>query len=143
MPPTVPTSVIPPSVPADTRAQLVISRGGVGEWVPISVAHVSAFAAASAPANHSQLPARAARAAMPPFAMTCRSLRAVPLRDKKVDRTKKARRNTIPRHPSPHSVVRPTAAAATAPRRVSPLTPSPQSLIPNSLAEQLAQHALL
>jgi hypothetical protein len=48
-----------------------MSLGGVRDWIPISVAHVSAFAAASAPANHVQFPASAAKAAMPPFASTC------------------------------------------------------------------------
>src|SRR6266566_9800990 len=121
IPPTVPTSVIPPSVPAGTGLPVVISRGGLREYRPISVAHVSAVAAASAPANAAQLPASAASAATPPFAKTWRSFRVFAF-DNKLDETKKARSRNRPRHPNPHVVARPTASAAVAPRRVSHLT---------------------
>jgi len=69
-PPAVPSGVIPPDTPRGTARRLVIRRGGVGENAPISVAQVSAVAAASAPANAGQLPASAASAATPPFATT-------------------------------------------------------------------------
>src|SRR2546422_4002185 len=66
--PTLFRSLIPPDVPRDTRSPVVISRGGHGENEPISVAQVSALAAARAPAAAGQAPASAARAATPPFA---------------------------------------------------------------------------
>src|SRR5712692_4370395 len=59
-PPAVPRTVIPPELPRGTRAQVVMTRGGKGENAPISVAHVSAVAAASAPAAALQDPNRAA-----------------------------------------------------------------------------------
>src|SRR5262245_3120497 len=131
IPPAVPSSVIPPSVPAATVVQFVIKRGGVGEWLPISVAQVSALAAASAPANQAQLPISAAKAATPPLAMTWRAFRrpssallsppfAVVV--SRLDETKKARSRINPRQPNPQSVATPTASAAAAPRRVSHLT---------------------
>ena len=71
IPPVVPRSDTPPSVPVGTGFPVVINRGGVLECLPISVAHVSAVAAANAPANNTQAPATAASAATPPFARTC------------------------------------------------------------------------
>src|SRR6267143_1115848 len=120
-PPIVPRSVIPPSVPAETERPLVIRRGGVRECLPISLAQVSAVAAARAPANPGQLPASAARAATPPFARTCRSFRVVDS-DNKLPDTKKARSSSKPRQPNPYIVATPTASAAAAPRPVSHLT---------------------
>src|ERR1041385_8368671 len=121
-PPSVPTSVIPPSVPAGTRLQVVISLGSVDERPPISVAQVSAFAVASAPANQVQLPDKAASAATPPLAMTCRAFRVVFLRDSALAEIKKARSGVTPRHPNPQIVAAPTAAAAAQPRPVSHFT---------------------
>jgi hypothetical protein len=57
-------------VPAGTGLQFVIKRGMVRERDPISVAHVSAVAADSAPANAAQFAASAASAATPPLAIT-------------------------------------------------------------------------
>ena len=98
----------------------------IRECRPISVAQVSPVAAAIEPANAAQLPASAASAATPPFASTCRSLRrpSPPFAAvvNKFDETKKARSRNKPRHPNPHTVARPIASAAAAPRRVSHLT---------------------
>src|SRR6267142_784369 len=99
-PPAVPRSVIPPSVPAGTGVPLVIRRGGVRECLPISLAQVSAVAAAIAPANPAQLPAKAASAATPPLASTWRSFLVVDF-DKRLPDTKKARSSSNPRQPNP------------------------------------------
>ena len=69
-PPPIPRSEIPPDVPLGTGRPVVSSRGGVGENAPISVAQVSAAAAASAPAATVHCPHSAATAATPPLAIT-------------------------------------------------------------------------
>ena len=91
----------------------------------LSLEALAAVAAAIEPANAAQLPASAASAAAPPFASTCRSFRPSPpfaAVVNKFDETKKARSRNKPRHPNPHTVARPIASAAAAPRRVSHLT---------------------
>jgi hypothetical protein len=121
-PPAVPKKVIPPLAPVATEAPVVMRRGGAEERVPISVAHVSAAAAASAPANAGQDPSSAATAATPPFATTWRALRRPPPRVNKLPETKKARSSNQPRQPTPQTVATPTASAAAAPAVVSHLT---------------------
>ena len=121
-PPAVPGGVMPPDAPRGTGTQLVMSRGGVGEKTPISVAQVSAVAAARPPAKTGHQPARAATAATPPLANTCAAVRCPPPRVNRLPETKKARSRPKPRHPVPHTVAPPTASAATAPPRVSHVT---------------------
>src|SRR5206468_4086349 len=62
-PPADPSTVIPPEVPRDTSAPVVISRGGTREKDPISGAQVSAVGAAAAtPPRVSQVTLRTGRA---------------------------------------------------------------------------------
>ena len=77
----VPWNVTPPERPVAMRSRVKIERGRPRASVPISVAHVSAAAAANAPANAgtnraSRKLASAHNAAMPPFATTCMPSRA-------------------------------------------------------------------
>src|SRR5207253_8755065 len=74
-PPSVPRAVMPPEVPRATRRPEVRSRGGKGEKAPISVAHVSAAAAAMAPAAAVHAPSSAASVATPPLARDRKSTR--------------------------------------------------------------------
>src|SRR5207248_8666653 len=73
--PIVPRAVMPPDVPRVTRRPDVMRRGAKGEKAPISVAQVSAAAAAIAPAAAVHAPSSAATVATPPLATTCRALR--------------------------------------------------------------------
>src|SRR5207237_3600671 len=125
-PPSVPSAVIPPDVPRVTRRPEVRRRGGMGESAPISVAHVSAAAAAIAPAAADHAPNSAATAATPPLASTCRAVRRGPRRSASWERTLPERKNAASSasapQPRPHVVPAPTAQAATSPPRVSHLT---------------------
>src|SRR3989475_467292 len=125
-PPSEPKTVIPPDVPRGTCRPLVMSRGAKGEKAPISVAQVSAAAAASAPAAIGHALNSAATAATPPFASTCRAVRRGARRSascvRRLPERKKTRSNTRPRHETPHVTAPPTASAATTPSGVSHLT---------------------
>src|SRR5687768_2451272 len=77
-PPALPSNVTPPDVPVGSGRPVVIDRGELSARVPISVAHVSAAAAARAPAPTTVQAAdtwrsdiSAAKAKRPPFARTC------------------------------------------------------------------------
>src|SRR5437763_13505265 len=115
-PPADPSAVIPPEAPLVTRAPLVISRGGNGENDPISVAQVSAVAAASAPVATDHAPLSAATAATPPFATTWRAVRRGPRpsarRPSRLPDTKKTNRTKRPAGPRPQPTAVPTPAAA-------------------------------
>src|SRR5437879_1092828 len=125
-PPSVPSAVIPPEVPRVTRRQDVTRRGGRGEKAPISVAQVSAAAAATAPAAADHDPSSAAIAATPPFASTCLALRSGARRSascvRRLPESKKAASTASPGQPNPHATPNPTPQAATSPPGVSHLT---------------------
>src|SRR5439155_8646189 len=125
-PPAVPSAVIPPDAPRVTRSHVVTSRGATGEHEPISVAQVSAVAAAIAPAAAGQEPARAAAAATPPFASTCRAFRLppVPLAHcvSRLPDRKNAASSARLGQPNPQVTATPTARLAAKPSRVSQLT---------------------
>ena len=111
----VPGNVIPPESPAATGRNVRIERGGRRASVPISVAHVSAVAAAYAPANANAqrtswvgTQATAHAVATPPLASTCNAsrgpalptstrarLRALPIRESSTDGTKNASRTRV------------------------------------------------
>src|SRR5690242_19203730 len=119
MPPAVPRVVIPPDVPAGTGAPVVRSRGGMGENAPISVAQVSAVAAARAPANAGQPPAIAATAATPPLARTWRAVRRPPGPPdhcvRRLPERKNAYSSSKPDHSNPATTPPPTTTAAARP----------------------------
>src|SRR5947208_2571919 len=125
-PPADPSTVIPPEVPRDTSAPVVISRGGTREKDPISVAQVSAVAAAKAPVATAHMPASAASAATPPLATTWRAVRRGPRPSAKWPSRLPDRKNTSrsarPGHPRPQPTAAPTATAAATPPRVSQVT---------------------
>ena len=131
-----PRVVIPPDVPAGTVFHVTIERGAAADDIPASVAHVSAVAAAIAPApatfqmaaGHSTL-AIASNANTPPFAITCHASRrpvfstmsraesdfaAGLTRERNVELRKKA--NSIASHVQPATAhAAPTASAARVP----------------------------
>src|SRR5947209_7641124 len=135
----VPAGVIPPDMPVENGRKVTMDRGVCRASVPISVAHVSAVAAAYAPANASAQRRSCANAkptahavATPPFASTCNAsrapclptstsarLRARPTRDNATDEPKNASKISVkPAVPAPYVSV-PTTNAAIAPDRVS------------------------
>src|SRR5882762_2998979 len=79
-PPSVSNAVMTPDVPRVTLFPEVMRRGANGEYAPISVAHVSAAAAAMAPAAPAHEPSNAASRATPPLASTWCALRLGPRR---------------------------------------------------------------
>src|ERR1700678_3112717 len=130
----VPAAVIPPDKPVATRRNVKIERGGWEDNTPISVAHVSAAAAANAPAKaaaNAALPCdanSAQTAATPPLANTSRAsrgpslpasfnarLRAEPIRESSADGTKNANNTAAAGQPPAPNVAEPTSHAATAP----------------------------
>src|SRR5258708_39649867 len=125
-PPAVPSTVIPPDVPAGPGAPVVPSRGATGENAPISVAQVSAVAAARAPANAGQPPANAAAAAAPPFARTWRAVRRPPGPPdhcvRRLPERKNAERRRRPDHSDPAAALPATTHAPARPSAVSHFT---------------------
>src|SRR5579871_6551591 len=127
-----PNTVTPPERPASTRFSVRIETGAVRERVPISVPHVSADAAANAPANAAanaaaQGPPRVAASAQsdatPPLASTCQPLRgvpcALPVREISADGIKKANKTAAAAQPPAPKTIAPTTNAAAAPSSVS------------------------
>src|SRR5690606_19990053 len=139
-PPSVPSQVTPPEVPAGSARPVSSERGILLDSPPISVAILSAVAAASAPhaAHHhmsdsgwySQMNAHAVNT--PPLATTCSASRApdfsttpsvscafrlAPILDAAVPRTKKNSSTTAHRQPAVSATL-PTIAAAAAPLAV-------------------------
>src|SRR5581483_812174 len=129
-----PSAVTPPDMPAATGSNVTIERGRTRDAVPISVPHVSADAAASAPAKAAaerELPPSRQTAATPPFASTWRPsrgpalasaiaarLRSPPIRERSVHGTKKANSTPAARTPPVPNVSVPVTHAASAPLRV-------------------------
>ncbi len=133
---TIPAPETAPDVPGGTDSQLVIIRGGSAERVPTSVPHVSAVAAASAPAPSAihagegmMSESRAAAPKTPPFASTWTASRSFPLAttlavrsrfvssstcDRSDDPTKKATSSAPQLQPAAMATV-PRERAATAP----------------------------
>jgi hypothetical protein len=136
--PAVPRGVIPPERPWRTTAHVVTRRGGLGLQRPSSVPHVSAVAAAIAPAatakarGHAVRPwMTAASAATPPLAATWSQRRPARSRDRLArppERgsrcvsaeavTKNAPTTVTNGHPPPANRIVPAATAAHAPERV-------------------------
>lgn len=129
----VPGSVMPPERPVATGLNVRIERGVCRANVPISVAHVSADAAANAPAKAIaycgfHIDATAQTVAIPPLAMTCRKsrgpclptstsvrLRARPTRDNTADGIKNTNKTAAYAQPPAAKTAVPTMTAAPAP----------------------------
>ncbi len=133
-----PSGVTPPDIPGRSGRNVRIETGGRRESMPSSVPHVSADAAANAPAKATAngTPPRAAgsaqSAATPPFAKTCQALRAAgaavpdsgrlrsaPIFERIVDGRKNAKSTAAAGHPPLPKTIVPTAKAASAPPAVS------------------------
>lgn len=152
--PAQPRTVTPPDTPGSTTRRPISVRGCWRADEPISVAHVSAAAAASEPDSHASArrsPTRAAvnavSAATLPFARTCPASRRLPLvatsavrpiRDKALDDTKNAPSTVAPRQPVPPITLVPTPTAAITPLRVSAPARYPARLIPTDAASPSA-----
>lgn len=131
-----PSGVTPPDAPGGSGRPLTIERGGAAARTPISLAQVSAAAAARAPSAaerpgpHPAAPRASAPAATPPFASTWTASRRWPFaaatsptrrfrRERALPVTKKAIRPRLAGRPPNPNVAAPRPAAARPPSAVS------------------------